>query len=132
MEYHLSFKDGPKRGNLWKPVSDTKKDSKGRLVFVVLFDKKGPGGRKWGKPNKFKKVELFDEIEEAGVTTLKRLGGLSFSKHYDEGSAIERDRQIWKGFTPANLLPKTLAVVATDAKGDKFHFPVENPNKRYD
>lgn len=120
-------KDGAKRGFLWKPISDTKKTASGKPAPVVLFPLKEPKtGRSWKEPVWFASVEL--QKDGVRLHKLKR-----HSKHFQEGTAAERFRQVWVVPVQAKALPKNIIVVATDKKGRVFAFgPIVDPTKRVD
>lgn len=119
--------DGIKAGFLHKPISDTKKTPSGKPAFVVLFPLKGPPPRrdKWREPVWFKSVHIYKD--GAKIMTLKR-----HSKHFQEGSAKEKHRQVWVGRTQAKALPKNIVIVATDKRGIQYGWPIKDPTQRVD
>ena len=114
----LNPKDGKKADFLWKPVRahDPKP--------CMLPPRKGPDGQNWKKPVRFERVEIFKN----GQIVCK----LKFRHHFDEGTAKEKNRQIWDCPIAAKKLPKNIQVVATDKKGIQFAWPIKDPTKRVD
>lgn len=125
MTTFLKSKDGAKAGFLWKPISDTKKTASGKKAFVVLFPLKSPSGEKWSEPVWFDSVDVYKD--GARILKLKR-----HSKHFQEGTAKEKYRQVWVGPIEAKKVPKNIVVVAKDKKGRLFAWPINDPRKRID
>lgn len=123
----LNPRDGIKAGFLHKPISDTKKTKSGKPAFCVLFPLTGPPPRrdKWRKPVWFKSVEIFKD----GVRVMKLK---PHSKHFQEGSAKEKDRQVWVGPTQAKAVPRDIVIVATDKRGIQYGWPIKDPTQRVD
>lgn len=98
--------------------SDTKKNSKGQLVWICLFQR-SLGGKNRGKPFKFKVVELWSPDAQ------KRIAKLRFVYHWPEDKKPQR--QVWRSEIPPKKLPLNVIL-----RYDGFYSILPNPRKRID